>query len=496
MTYSGFRHYDRNLAQKPTQVQDANGAWAAQEPHWILIEDLLQGTYGMRRKHRRYLPQEPRELDESYDNRLARSVCPPYYQRLERMLAGMLTRKPVRLDDVPDVIREQLFDVDLQGNDLNIFVYELARKMVRYGHAGVLVDFPSETDSEIQNITDTSALRPYWVTYTPRDILGWRSEIVNGAQKLTMLRLLERIVVPDGEFGEKYLEQVRVLRPGSYELHRQSDTKGKYDVVAEGTTSLDYIPFAIAYSNRVGLLESRPPLEDIAELNLKTYQIQSDLDNMLHISGVPMLAFYGFPSAAEEVSAGPGEAIAFPAEGRAEYIEPDGKSYEAQFRRLEQLAGQINELGLSAVLGQKLSAETAEAKRIDRSQGDSTMMVIAQQVQDLIDNCLRFHADYLGQQQSGSSFVNRDFVGARLEPAEILALLQLYTAGTITQKTLLDQLAQGEVLGDDFDVDEELMSTQAGGLIDMSGGSNLTSDSIPSDQVSMMDNSQPDTQVQ
>ena len=107
-----------------------------------------------------------------------------------------------------------------------------------------------------------------------------------------------------------------------------------------------------------------------------------------------------------------------------------------------------------------------------------------------------FRFDYLGQQQSGSSFVNRDFVGARLEPAEILALLQLYTAGTITQKTLLDQLAQGEVLGDDFDVDEELMSTQAGGLIDMSGGSNLTSDSIPSDQVSMMDNSQPDTQVQ
>jgi hypothetical protein len=68
------------------------------------------------------------------------------------------------------------------------------------------------------------------------------------------------------------------------------------------------------------MFESRPPMEDIAELNLKTYQIQSDLDNMLHISGVPMLAFYGFPTSAEEVSAGPGEAIAFPADGRAEYI--------------------------------------------------------------------------------------------------------------------------------------------------------------------------------
>ena len=315
MTYTGFRHYDRNLTRTATQVQDPNAAWQAQEAHWILIEDLLQGTYGMRRKHRRYLPQEPREQDDSDDNRLARSVCPPYYQRLERMLAGMLTRKPVRLDDVPDVIREQLFDVDLQGNDLNIYVYELARKVIRYGHAGVLVDFPTQDDSEIQNITDTSALRPYWCTYTPRDILGWRSELVNGAQQLTQLRLMERVTVPDGEYGEKIVEQVRVLKPGSYELFRQDDTKGSFEKVAEGTTSLDYIPFATAYSNRVGLLESRPPLEDIAELNLKTYQIQSDLDNMLHISAVPMLAFFGFPSSAEEVSAGPGEAIAFPAEG-------------------------------------------------------------------------------------------------------------------------------------------------------------------------------------
>ena len=478
MTYTGFKRYDRNIQRQATQVQDPGSAWASMEPHWILIEDLMEGTYGMRRKHRRYLPQEPRELDESFDNRLARSVCPPYYQRLERMLAGMLTRKPVKLDNVPDLIREQLFDVDLQGNDLNIFTYELTRKIVRYGHVGVLVDFPTATDDETQNITDVASLRPYWVCYTPRDILGWRSEIMNGAQQLTMLRLMERVVVADGEFGEKYVEQIRVLRPGSYELYRQAETSGDFEKVAEGQTSLDYIPFAVAYSNRVGLLESRPPMEDIAELNLKAYQIQSDLDNMLHISAVPMLAFFGFPSSAEEVSAGPGEAIAFPAEGRAEYIEPSGNSFEAQYRRLEQLEKQINDLGLSSVLGQKLTAETAESKRIDRSQGDSTMMVIAQQVQDLIDNCLQFHADYVGQAQAGSSFINRDFVGARLEPAEILALLQLYTAGSISQKTLLDQLSEGEILGDDFDVEEELEATQAGGLIEMGGPENLGAEDV------------------
>lgn len=468
MVYTGFTHYDRQLTTVVAQVNDPNAAWRNQEPHWILIEDLIGGTYELRRRHRRYLPQEPRELDESYDNRLARSTCPPYYQRLERMLAGMLTRKPVRLNDVSDVVREQLFDVDLQGNDLNVWTYETTRKMVRYGHVGILVDAPSAGENG----------RPYWVSYTPREILGWRTDLIDGSQQLTQLRLMEKVVVPDGLYGEKQVEQIRVLTPGAFEIHRR-DSNGTFEIHDQGTTTMDHIPFSVAYSNRVNFMESRPPLEDIAELNLKAYQVQSDLDNQLHISAVPMLAFFGFPASAEEVSAGPGEAISFPAEGRAEYIEPDGKSFEAQFRRLEQIAHQINELGLSAVLGQKLSAETAEAKRIDRSQGDSTMMVIAQNMQDLIDNCLAHHAHYLNISQIGSSYVNRDFLGARLEPAEIQSLLALYTAGTITQKTLLDQLYEGEVLGDDFDVEEELEATQAGGLIEMSPPEPQNMNTIP-----------------
>ncbi len=138
----------------------------------------------------------------------------------------------------------------------------------------------------------------------------------------------------------------------------------------------------------------------------------------------------------------------------------------------------MNDLGLAAVMGAKLAAETAESKRIDRSQGDSTMMVVAQQMQDMIDNCLRFHADYLQEPQAGSSLVNRDFMGARLEPQEIQALLQLYTAGTVTQETLLLQLEAGEVLGDDFDVEAELEATQAGGLME-------TPQPVPQQEVTM-----------
>jgi len=464
--YSGFSG-GRQRVGNVTQVNDPSTAWVNQEPHWGLIEHLLGGTYKIRKGHRKFLPQEPRELDEAYDNRLQRSVLAPYYVRLERMLAGMLTRKPVRLDDVSDQIREQLFDVDLQGNDLQTWLYNTSRICIRYGHVGVLVDAPTTGENG----------RPYYVTYTPRDILGWRTEMADGQQKLTQLRLFEKVIVPDGLYGEKQVEQVRVLTPGAFEIF-QKDQKGDFRVVDEGTTSLSEIPFSVAYSNRVGVLESFPPLADIAELNLQHYQVQSDLGNQLHISAVPMLALFGFPAAAEEISAGPGEALSLPEGSSAQYIEPAGNSYDAQFRRLDQIALQINELGLAAVMGAKLSAETAESKRIDRSQGDSTMMVVAQQMQDMIDNCLRFHADYLQESQAGSSLVNRDFMGARLEPQEIQALLQLYTAGTVTQETLLLQLEAGEVLGDDFDVEAELEATQAGGLLE-------TPQPVPEQEVTM-----------
>jgi hypothetical protein len=465
--YSGYNHYNRQRSAVGTTIIDPNNAWFAQEPHWPLIEDLIGGTYQMRSRHRKYLAQEPRELDESFDNRLSRSVCPPYFIRLEKLLAGMLVRKPVRLNDTSDDIRLHMFDVDLEGNDLNVWTYETARKMIRYGHVGVLVDAPAAGQSG----------RPYWITYTPRQILGWRTEMSEGKLKLTQLRLLEKVFEPEGLYGEKIVEQVRLLTPGAYEIHRKGKNN-EYVKFDEGTMSLTEIPFAVAYANKINFLESRPPMADIAELNLKSYQLQSDLSNQLHISSVPMLAFFGFPQNSEEVSAGPGEAIAFPAEGRAEYIEPNGNSFNAQFEQIDRVEKQINELGLASILGQKLSAETAESKKIDRSQGDSTMMVIAQQMQDMIDNCLQFHGQYLGS-DAGSCFVNRDFVAQRLEPQEIQSLLQLYTAGTITQETLLTQLHEGEILGDEFDVEEEIEATESGGLREMSEPIEEAEESMP-----------------
>ena len=180
-----------------------------------------------------------------------------------------------------------------------------------------------------------------------------------------------------------------------------------------------------------------------------------------------MLAFFGFPAAAEEVSAGPNEALSLPEGSSAGYIEPNGNSFQAQKERIDKLEYQINNLGLAAILGQKMSAETAQSQIIQRSQGDSTMMVLSQQIQDLIDNCLKFHAAFENQSVAGTSFVNRDFVDLSLQPAQIDALLKIYAQGIIDQEELLKKLIEGEVLSEDINIEDMLNKTMQGGLIEM-----------------------------
>lgn len=467
MTYSSLGYTSTGMptlaavgTRLALQVEEPGFAWRRMEPRWTLLEHLAGGTLIMQQAGVRWLPQEPGEDDAAYKIRLNGSVCPPYVTRLEQMLAGMICRKPVRLDDVPDQVTEQLFDVDLQGNDLNVWLHDAAVQCLRYGHIGVLVDFPRGED------TNDVGDRPYWVTYTPRDILGWRTEVRDGMQKLTQLRLMERVVVadPDSEFGEELVEQVRVLEPGQFRLYRKQLSKGgDFLLVDEGTTTLNEIPFAVAYANRVGLLESVPPLEEVGWLNLQAYRRGSDLANQLHIAAVPRQFLFGVPAEVESLDVGPQFATALPVDARVEFIEPQGTSYQYQFQHLSEIERQINQLGVAAVLGQKAAAESGLSKSIERSQGDAALMTVALQLQDLIDNCLRHHAAFLNLPQAGSCSINRDFVSTKMDPAQVAQVIAGYNSAQplYTQETALRMLADGEVLPEDFDIAAELDATAA-----------------------------------
>jgi hypothetical protein len=436
------------------------------EPRWRLIESLAGGTLVMQQQGEVYLPREPGELPfvdtatgitiDPYQTRLANSMVTPFVYQMESLLAGMITRKPIALEDTSDVIVEHMTDVDQASNDLNVFANQILRTMIRYGHVGVLVDFPRSEDG-------TPGDRPYWVVYSPRDILDARADVINGSRKMTMVRLYEKVEVAYGEWGYETVEQVRVLEVGKYSLYRKQLSRGSdFTLVEEGPMSSDEIPFAVAYANRTGWMESQPPMEEIGWLNLKHYRADSDQSNILHISAVPKQFLFGFPTEMDQMIASPHFGIAAPLDARVEFSEPTGNSYQARAAELERIEQAIMKAGVMAIMGQNMSNQSGLAKELERSQGDSALMSIALQLQDLIDTCLLHHGNYLGIPDGAHCVVNRNFLSLKLDPTEVAQVIALYNSPSpmITLETALQMLQAGQWLPEETSVEDEIEAVE------------------------------------
>src|SRR3984957_12294351 len=193
-----------------SSVRKTSAAVDAMAEDWTLIDALMGGTATMRRAGKTYLPQWPAEDRESYVARLATATLFPAYARTVSVLTGKPFSKPLKIgEDVPPRIKEWLEDVDLEGRNLHSFAADLCSEGLSHGLTGILVDCPPNPSAKTVADERKAGVRPYFVHIHHGQILGWRTEKIKGGLRLTQLRLLESVEVPDGEFGTSVIEQVR-----------------------------------------------------------------------------------------------------------------------------------------------------------------------------------------------------------------------------------------------------------------------------------------------
>ncbi len=118
------------------------------------------------------------------------------------------------------------------------------------------------------------------------------------------------------------------------------------------------------------------------------------------------------------------------------------------------LEEQMSSLGISTLFGQKNAAETAESKRLSRTDSDSLLSIISQDLEESLQQAFNLAAAYVGKEPPKIS-IDRDFDTQSLDGAQVGQYLQLWSQGAITHETLLGMLKRGEILSD-IDVDEEV----------------------------------------
>lgn len=393
------------MEDKTNQPDYHNPAYDQMSPAWQIVSDVSGGTLVMRKAAKTYLPQEPGEQDASYQRRLGRSVFFNAYSRTRDALVGMVFKSDPELDeDVPDRIKKDSENIDLAGSHFDVFAKELFTDAFE-GHAFILVDMqPKLPDGSTLADEKATGRRPFWVKYKASQALNWRTAQVNGETILTQITFEEKTTEPKGKFGQEEVCRYRVFRLEGqtvlWELYRKTkNDQGSDEIVLENqdtVTPLTRIPVAVVYGNRTGMLQSTPPLLDLAYLNIAHWQEYSDYRNILHVAQVPLLARIGANQEQQKVAVGVQSTVDVDVNGDVKWIEIQGKGIEAGRSELQDLEQRMALMGLSMLSQKTDSNVTATEIKSNNLQESSDLSTMARSLQDALETALGFHVQYLG----------------------------------------------------------------------------------------------------
>ena len=433
---------------------------------WEIMKAVTEGTEYLRENSEAFLALETREDYSAYMARVNRAVFSPFTQRLIRAATGLVLRKPISLTGDPYWTEMFKMDVDGCGSDLDEYARRILMCSLTYGQSHILVDYPAPSGALSLAEERQQNRRPYWIEVDPTNLLGWRLDRDSNYGNLIQARIAEKAVLPDGAFGEKVFDQVRVIEPGRYRVFRKSDqidamydvddnsyagefdtgTTGEdYKLAESGNFSLGEIPLVTVYSGKVENLVSKPPLLDIAYLNLAHFQRQADLIHSLHVASQPLLVMEGYDDQTKDLAISVNYAMATQPGNKIYYVEPASSAFDAQSAEIKELQMQMATLGISTLSQQKFVAESADARRLDRVDTNSMLAMVSMELEQKLQKAFNFSAEYVGIEPPEVK-ISRDFDIERLIGQDITALTSLFDQQVIDREEFRDILVQGEVL--------------------------------------------------
>lgn len=440
----------------------------AMRNYWDVITPLMGGTMAMRAAGKSLLPQYPAEADESYKERLRLSTLLPAYSETVGNMTSRVFAEPLQVgDDVPEQLKEMTKDIDHAGNDLNSWAVEFFREGLSHGLCHAFIDHPKSDGVRTQAEEIAAGVRPYAVMVKPEQVLGWRSK---GGQ-LTMIRYIETVEEEDGEFGAKCVDQIRVLEPGAWRTYRMGVSGGAWALHEEGTNSLKKISWVTFYTGRTGFMTAKPPLLELAHLNVKHWQSQSDQDNILHVIRVPILVRIGVQATYDnqgmpvppEFKVGTGALTDLPKDGDLKYVEHTGAAVKAGREALQDLLDEMRMAGAKLLTPEKSATKTATQADEEAAQELSPLARMANHFADCLAQLLQFMADYRGLGDGGTVEMRGNFDVDYMPEVSLPTLVAMANAGMLSKETLFAEMQRRGVISDEYEWTKELAKIEAQG---------------------------------
>jgi hypothetical protein len=450
-------------------IDDKHPQYEQMAERWQRCRDLTDGADAVKARGETYLPCPP-GMDGLYE-------YPPYAARalffnaMSRTvdgLAGSVMQKPPTVT-VPSRVEPWLSDVTLDDRSLEGLTLEALREVLTVGRSVLLVDHTAEGAAEP---------RPYVARYRAEDLVSWQTARLEGDRVLVRAVLREQVAQPDPEDLSRISEQTQYrellltdereyqqrvwvrlpaahLRNSGFVMWAPSP----WMTPTRRGEALPFIPLTIVNASSIGAGVERPPLVDLADVNLSHYRSSADREHALYWVSMPT------PWVAGAKGDGPlriGSSVAWDLEtdGKAGMLEHSGEGIGAIEKVMEEKMRLMATLGARLLEAQPRQAETATAVSMRHAGEHASLRTVAQVVEAGLTKTMQWMAWWAGTEDrpadtEASVELNKDFVAIRATPDEVKAAMLAWQAGGMSFDTWYHNLVTGEWARPGVTVEEE-----------------------------------------
>jgi len=447
---------------------------ASMVEYWDLTDTLIDGTAAIREAGEKYLPRFPDEDQKGYDFRKQLTKFTNVYRDIIESLSAKPFEKQISLIDndknpTPQHIADFVKDVDGAGNNLTAFGSQSFFNGINSAIDWIFIDYPTdENPDQVKTVADVKAkgIRPWWSHVLGRNVLEAKSEVIDGTETLTYIRILEpgapdhiRIFGRSDDGGVFWELWQKMKKP-------VLENKTSFKKIDGGDLTISVIPLV---PFMVGRRDGRtfkiyPAMRDAADLQIELYLEESGLKYAKNLTAYPMLSGNGVNPPKEangktpkKLAIGPGtvlytgQNIAGGPSGRWEFIEPSAESLKFLASDIEQTKQQLRELGRQPLTAQSDNL-TVVTTQVAANKARSAVASWALTLKDALEHALRITCMWLGEDAGYEPVVEvyKDF-DTFIEGADLESLIKMRENREISQATFWHEMKRRNVLSDEFD---------------------------------------------
>ncbi|MDA3046701.1 phage portal protein [Campylobacter sp. VBCF_06 NA8] len=367
-----------------------------QKSKWEFLDNAYNETGGF--ANGGYLQKYTRETSDKFAMRQSVAYYINYNKPIIDRFSGYLfKKKPKRLSE-NEIINQILDDVDLNGNNLDIFIQNIFKTAFLYGTAFILVDMPKDLGDSLADQKQKRAF-PYFKELNPLSLYDFY--IKNG--------VLEWIIFEFNiETKEPFAKAVSEKRYYFWSKDEFQIRNSSGDILEASQHNLGFVP-VVALQFGSELLGDTLSYE-VAQIAKRIYNARSELDEILRGQTFSILAYHvpqgeNTPS---ELKVSTDNALLYSG-NKPEFISPSQDSASTYFTHIENLENIIDEISLNPVNLSTKSDDSGVALKYKFENLNGYLNFLSNSLEDLERKLFDLVFKYLNSEYNYSVSYPNDF---------------------------------------------------------------------------------------